>query len=266
MMDLTTHNHASQGPNAPPMVYFDGVAIALPEVCREQAGKCSKSCSGTTARPPRTLPSGKMEDDGQDCTPDCASKQKCILVPKKNDKQSCCHPDTTGHHMIEDHWIKGNIGFYWYRSDRGSGSFAPQSLALTDAERSAGIRTIEDAPCVCAPESRSDGTHQEMHNVQAAFEESYRPGGARHDASHSSWGFTYGAGKSASLNAHDAAYSSGSPPENVCDRACLEAQLDAFYGGDNARPLNKPHRLQPIGRQHREATNRGWSGIINGGR
>jgi hypothetical protein len=266
MMDMTTHNHASQGPNTPPMAYFDEVAVALPEVCREQAEKCNRACAGATKRPQRTTASGNLEDDGLDCTPECAAQQKCILVPKAQDKQACCHPDTTGHHMVEDHWIKGNASFPWYRSNRGSSTFTAQSITLTDQERAAGVRTVDDAPCVCGPESRSEGSHQEMHNIQAAFEESHRPGGARHDPSHPSWGFTYGNGKNATLNAHDAAYSSDRRPEDRCDRDCLEAQLDAFYGDGPDRPLNKPHRKQPIGEGHRQTTNHNWQGVIRGPR
>jgi hypothetical protein len=168
--------------------------------------------------------------------------------------------------MIEDHWVKGNSDFSWYRSDRGSASFKAQSIKLTPAQRDRGIKTVDDAPCVCGSPSRSEGNHQEMHNVQAAFEESYMPGGARHDAGHSSWGFDYEAGKNASLNAHDTVHNFGRKPEDQCDRECLEAQLDAFYGSDPNRALNRPVRRQPIGEGHRATTNRNWSGVIGGGR
>jgi Domain of unknown function (DUF4150) len=268
MMDMTTHNHASQGPNAPPMVYFDEVAIAVPEVCREQAEKCNKACAGATKRPkrrrkPKKGKPGVLVDDGLDCSPECAAQQKCILIPKDLDKKACCHPDTTGHHMIEDHWIKGNSEFDWYRSNRGNKSFPAQSLAISPQDRDAGVRTVNDAPCVCGPASRSEGDHQEMHNVQAAFEESYLPGGVRHNPNHPSYGFTYGAGKNATLNAHDASYSSERQPDDQCDRACLEAQLDAFYGDDSERPLNRPKSLQPVG-ESREPTNHNWDGVVRG--
>ena len=258
MLDMTTHNHGSQT-NTPPTVYFDEVGVVVPEVCREQTAKTNKACADATARP-----KVKNKADGLNCSPKCAAQQKCILIPKRNDKKACCHPDTTGHHMIEDHWIKGNPQFSWYRSNRGNSAFAAQSMKITAAERAAGVRTVNDAPCVCGPESRSEGAHQEMHNVQAAFEESHLPGGARHDPSHPSSGFTYGAAKNATLNAHDAAYSSDVPPEDTCDRACLEAQLDAFYGDDSGRALNTPERLQNIGDEPRATTNRNWSGVVRG--
>lgn len=262
--DMTTHNHASMGPNSPPIAYFDEVAVVLPEACREEAEKSNKACRGATKRPKRTHRSNGTKlktpvDDGLDCTEECKQRQKCILIPKKDDAQGCCHPDTTGHHMIEDHWVKENPAFSWYRSPRNTG----QSLRLTDAERAAGLATVEDAPCVCVNEKRSEGFHQEMHNVQAAFEEAYRVGGSRHVAGHPGNGFTYGAAKNATINAHDASFSSES--DDMCDRACMEAQLDAFYGDDNDAPMNPPHDKQPIGEDHRETTNRNWGGVISGG-
>lgn len=127
------------------------------------------------------------------------------------------------------------------------------------------MRTVNDAPCVCVNESRSEGDHQEMHNVQGVMEESFRPGGANHDPSHPSWGWTYAEGKRAGLHAHEATFSSGNP-DNQCDSGCLEAQLDAFYDTPEDTPLNRPHRRQPIGDEPRETTNRSWSGVINGPR
>ena len=261
-LDLTTHNHASQGPNTPPMAYFDEVAVSLPEVCREQASKSNEACKSATKRPKRTLPSGKKEDDGLDCSPECKKQQKCILIPKSKDKQACCHPDTTGHHIIEDHWIKSNPDFSWYRSDRTK---PRQSLSLTEQERADGMRTVNDAPCVCVNESRSEGDHQEMHNIQGVFEESFRPGGARHQPDHPSGGFTYAEGKKAGIHAHEATFSSENP-EDACDRECLEAQIDAFYDTAPDTPLNRPEDKQPIGETPRQTTTQNWSGVITGRR
>jgi hypothetical protein len=260
-LDMTTHNHASQGPNTPPMAYFDEVAVELPEACREQAEKSNRACRGARKRPKRTLPSGKLEDDGMDCSEDCRKEQKCILIPKSQDNKACCHPETTGHHVIEDHWIKTNPEFPWYRSDRAK---PPQSLALTEAERDAGLATINDAPCVCVNESRYEGDHQSMHNVQGVMEESFVAGGANHDPSHPSFGWTFGEAKRATLNAHEATFSAGNP-DHQCDRDCLEAQIDAFYRTDNEAPLNKPHTQAFRKDGSREATNEDWQHVINGG-
>lgn len=262
MMDMTTHNHGSQ-PNTPPMAYFDEVAVELPEACRKDAHEANKACAGATKRPQRKTKGGNLVDDGLDCSDDCKKKQKCILVPKGKDKQACCSPDTTGHHLIEDHWVKGNQDFSWYRSNRKGSGFQRQSISLTDAERDAGVRTVDDAPCVCGNRKRSEQDHEEMHSVQGVIEEAYLPGGDLHEPGHPSFGFTYEAGKKAALNAHDATYSSENP-EQQCDRDCLEAQLDAFYQADPETPLNRPTRRQPIGEEARTVTSGNWSGSIKG--
>ena len=254
MSDMTTHNHGSQT-NTPPMVYFDEVAIQVPDACEKEAQKANEACQGASPR---------ADGDGLDCTEDCKQKQKCILIPKKLDKKACCNPDTTGHHMVEDHWIKGNSSFSWYRSDRGNSTFAAQSMALTPTQRAAGMATVDDAPCVCSNESRSELGHQEMHNVQGVIEESYLPGGARHVPNHPSGGFTYGEGKKAAIHAHDATYSSESP-EDACGHECMEAQMDAFYQTPDDTPLNRPVRRQPLGPANRATTGGNWSGVITGG-
>ena len=261
-LDMTTHNHASQGPNTPPMAYFDEVAVALPEVCREQAEKSNEACKDATKRPPRVTAGGNLEDDGLNCSEECKKKQKCILIPKNQDKQGCCHPATTGHHIIEDHWVKSNSSFSWYRSDRDT---PRQSMRLTEQDRASGMRTVNDAPCVCVNESRSEGDHQEMHNIQGVMEESYRPGGARHQPNHPSGGFTYEEGKQAGIHAHEATFSSENP-DDVCDRACLEAQIDAFYNAAPDTPLNPPEDRQPIGEAPRQTTNQNWGSVISGRR
>jgi hypothetical protein len=262
MLDMTTHNHGSQT-NTPPMAYFDEVAVVVPEVCRKNADEATAACANATKRPQRVTSGGNREDDGLDCDDECKKKQKCILVPKSKDKQACCSPDTTGHHMIEDHWIKGNASFSWYRSDRGNKSFPKQSLALTPQQRAAGARTVNDAPCVCGNEQRSEEDHQEMHTVQGVIEESYLPGGDRHRPGHPSYGFTYEEGKKASINAHDATYSSENPGD-ACDHECLDAQLDAFYKADADTPLNRPVKKQPIGEGPRTEGRENWGGVIKG--
>ena len=49
--------------------------------------------------------------------------------------------------------------------------------------------------------------------------------------------WTYGAGKSAATTAHDASFG-----DSDCDKACIEAQLDSFYGSDDSRPLKPPKK------------------------
>jgi hypothetical protein len=74
-----------------------------------------------------------------------------------------------------------------------------------------------------------------MHDIQGVYEESYKPGGSRHNARRKNGGWNYGAGKEAALTAHEEVFKSSN-----CTRACMEAQLDAYYGKDANRPLNPP--------------------------
>lgn len=224
MMDLTTHNHASQGPNTPPWTYLDEMTVPPSDhPCHDQINSAKEACKNTTVGP-----------DGRDCSgTECAKCMNCILVPKNQDKRMCCAPNNTGHHLIEDHWVKGNSAFPEYRSNRESGSFAAQSLA-----KGPGIRTVEEAPCLCVNEKRSKNTpHRRMHDIQGTHEESHMPGGGREGQP-----WNYAAGKRAALEAHDEVFKG----EGCNKNGCMEKQLDAFYGSEGARELNPPHK-QAIG-------------------
>lgn len=223
-LDLTTHNHASLPGNSPPWMYLDEMVPPNPDhPCHDQIKEAQEACKDTKSGP-----------GGRDCTgTNCEKCMACILVPKEKDKEMCCAPNNTGHHLIEDHWLKGNSAFPEYRSDRESGSFARQSLA-----KGPGIKTVEEAPCVCVNESRSRGTnHRRLHDVQGTHEESHMPGGGRDGQP-----WNYAAGKRAALEAHQEVFKG-----QDCNKGdCMEKQLDGFYGSDGSRSLNPPHK-QAIG-------------------
>jgi hypothetical protein len=222
MMDLTTHNHASMGPNTPPWMYVDQmVPPPADHPCHDQIEKAQAACKETKPSP-----------SGRDCKgTDCDKCMQCILVPKEEDKKMCCSPNTTGHHMIEDNWIKGNANFPEYRSNRGNSEFKAQSIA-----KGPGVKTIDEAPCVCANRFRSEGTiHHDLHDIQGAHEESHMPGG---DRAGKPW--NYAAGKAAALDAHKKVFKNDDCNKN----GCLEKQLDAFYGNDGNRPLNPPKKRE----------------------
>lgn len=207
-LDMTTHNHASpMGNESVPWLHVDKMSEAVQKACSKEIKKAVKACKGKSPKK---------------CGEECRKAQKCLLVRKLDDKKVCCKPDTTGHHLIEDHWVKGNDDFD-YRSNRATSSFPKQSLRGYK-------QTVRTAPCVCTNAERSKGKHGVMHDVQGVFEESSLPGGARQDEP-----WNYGAGKEAALWAHQEAF-----PDSRCSDECLEAQLDDFYGGDNDRSLNKP--------------------------
>src|SRR5262245_14499246 len=97
MMDMTIHNCASVPANTPPWVYVD--EMTPPKAghpCENDVKEAQKECKKTKVK------SGRRDCKGTKC----AEKMECILVPKSKDKKMCCKPDNTGHHLIEDHWIR----------------------------------------------------------------------------------------------------------------------------------------------------------------
>jgi hypothetical protein len=201
-MDLTTHNHASEPPQTPPWMHVDEMAIEVRAACADEIDAAEGACRGKTP---------------SNCGSACKKAQKCLLVKKGNDKESCCKPHTTGHHMIEDHWVT-----------RADGSARPGF----------GGYNYDEAPTVCANTFRKKGTvHRRLHDIQGTFEESYMPGGSRHNADAPNGGWNYGAGKEAALTAHGEVFKGSN-----CRKECLEAQLDAYYGDDDSRTLDSPSK------------------------
>jgi len=227
-MDMTTHNHASEPPQTPPWMHVDEMAKSVRAKCADEIDAAEVACKGKSP---------------SKCGKACRDAQKCLLVPKRRDSDRCCKPDTTGHHLIEDHWVKFNDDFPNYLSNRGTKDHPAQSLKDE-------TETVEDAPCVCANAERSKGKHGVMHDVQGVFEESYLPGGAREDED-----WNYGSGKEAALWAHQEAF-----PDSGCSDECLEAQLDDFYGKGNSRPLNDPKK-QGLG-EEREELEYVWGDVL----
>jgi hypothetical protein len=230
-LDITTHNHASEPGNSPPMVHFDEMHIEVPEACRNEANAANEACEGNAKkRPMKEVTSRhgnkRTEHDGRDCTPECKAKQKCILVPKGKSKQACCHPDLTGDHIIEDHWI-------WEQKGE---TLMPDLAHLKDKPDG----PYDGAPTMCANASRFKRIHGVGHGTRGLLEnaEISKPGD-----------FTYARAKEISLIGHEdqcahAQRQTGTSPN--CSKACTEAQLDDFYGKDGKKRLKKPHRRQAL--------------------
>lgn len=200
-LDMTTGNHACPTANAAvPMAHLSKMTKAVKKACATEITAGKAACADQTIN---------------DCSADCKKAQKCLLVPKGKDKKTCCAPNNTGHHMIEDHWVTGNSAF-------------PQA-------QGAGY---DAAPTVCANRFRKRGTvHRRLHDIQGTIEESHMKGGGREDES-----WDYGSGKDAALTAHAEVFK-----DCGCSRKCMEAQLDSFYGKGSKRPLNKPEK-QALGK------------------
>ena len=150
-LDMTTHNHASPITNTCPWPYSDTIsAFGDPPECTKETQRVRKACKNSRlVYDLKTNKQGVWETHyrGVNCTRRCKKAMKCILVPKKDDKKKCCRPTTTGHHLIEDNWVKFNPNFPWYKSNREKDGFK-QSIAKKNL--SPGDRTVEDAPCICA--------------------------------------------------------------------------------------------------------------------
>ena len=254
-LDQMMHNEQCSPANTVPWIYQDATAFGNPTECEEDTRRMQQDCRGSTST--LVISNSPYEPNRwhhTNCSPQCKEAMSCILVPKGMDKEMCCAPDNTGHHMIENHWIQTG------------GNLNPNFARVAGMPEGA----YHGAPCVCVNPERSTGNHQQMHNVQGVYEESYMPGGARFDADQPNGGWTYGAAKKASLNAHDATFGSEQGEGRRCSEGCLEAQLDHFYGDDPNRPMEPPgsarggQRIrQPLGAGRTEALSN-WVSTISG--
>jgi hypothetical protein len=216
-MDLTGHNETGADPaNGPPWLWADLVAFADSDgkVCEDQKQDAKKKCAGAAPHP----------DGGLDCSknPGCKEASACVLTPKNRDGKHCCHPGSTGHHLVEVHCFTAVGG------------------------RKGGIRLAgfeqynpEHAPCACAEGGRSDDlSHGVMHAVQGQMESAYaangdvlgqwagaglknRKTGAR-DTAVSNW--SYGQARDSGVMAHKTA-------NPQCNAFCTRQQLDDYHKG-----------------------------------
>jgi Domain of unknown function (DUF4150)/GHH signature containing HNH/Endo VII superfamily nuclease toxin 2 len=233
--DLSTHNHASTPGGTPPWVYQD-MPAAQRARCEAQDNDANTKCQGAT--PHMTVDKkGQQKQKGIDCPPGCAEAKACILASKKNDDKYCCHPNTTGHHLVEVHCFTHPGG----RGEAGDkGATLDEYLDYNE----------EDAPCVCASESASDGTHGIMHDVQGQQERAYMAmrlsdpefvphtfGGHPNDRSY----WNYGEARDTGAAAHHKAF-----PH--CDPDCTRRQLDAYHQDQLGIADEAPLRTDPVNR------------------
>ena len=235
-LDQTLQNEQSSPANIVPWIYQDMTAFGNPPECEEDTNRMQDACRSSTS----TEKGKRKRQHHTDCSPECKEAMSCILVPKSDDKEMCCSPDNTGHHMIEDHWVR-------------PGGELLSGIQHLGTNREA----YQCAPCVCVNRFRSQGTHKEMHDIQGVYEESHKPGGARFDASQPNGGWTFDAGKKAALNAHDATFG-----DAKCSDGCIEAQLDHFYNCPPDTPLSEPG-TQPLGQGRTDAL-ANWQSSISG--
>jgi hypothetical protein len=213
-LDMTTHNHASPTTNTPPTAHVDTQAFGAVKGCEKEEAKAKEACAGQTT---------------DNCSDSCRKAQSCLLVPKGKDKEKCCKPDTTGDHLIEDHWVRpgGELeGDFTHLAEKtDSGRYVKPG------------GPYDGAPTMCANRSRYAGKHGVAHGTRGVLEDTFkgRP-------------FTYADAKALALQSHADAC-----PDSGCTPSCLEAQLDHFYGNDGSKKCHTPTRQQPLRAEQREA-------------
>lgn len=233
-LDLTTHNHMSTPGNTPPWMHVDMMAFEQTggKVCKDQEKKAEDACKDSTV-------SGSGSRARRKCSDECKKAQKCVLVPKNQDKKKCCTPENTGHHLLEVHCFTPTGG----RSAK---------------KRLGGLEKYNDgaAPTVCASASRYSGTHGILHAVQNTIEAAFnaaggvlkswagagaldRSTGAR-GAAQSKW--TYAQSREAGVFAHKTAF-----PH--CNSVCTEKQLDAYHKDKCGMEDDAPLRTDPVARK-----------------
>ena len=260
-LDLTTHNHASQGPNTPPWVHLDAMAMSTAtQACQDQAKK-TQDCvekhvkANTTQqtrkdhRKPGATQAAALTDDslvdwdavikadaGQNAfynksgatskmckDDDCKDQFDCSLVPFDF---GCC-ADKTPHHIVPAHCFLPS-------GERKSGA----------GDRYPGTDNYDDmkAPCICVSggtksEKQADGQlmqHGRIHAIVDVLEDdkmdkspALTPGGKQ----------KMKAGvpvekKSAGSWSFEEANDAGSEAVSQvtqCDKGCLKAQSEAAH-------------------------------------
>jgi hypothetical protein len=234
-LDMMTHNHGSDPGGTPPWVYQDMIATQR-DKCLAQDDEAKEKCQGATPHM-ESNSQGKMIQKGLDCPPGCEEAKVCILAPKKNDDTYCCNPNNTGHHLIEVHCFTHPGG----RGEPGHvGAKLDEYLDYRE----------NDAPCVCASSSASDGTHGIMHDIQGQQERAYAAlrssdpdfnaypfGGHPNDKSY----WNYGEARDSGAAAHHRAF-----PD--CDPECTKRQLDHYHQDQLNIHEEAPMRTDPINR------------------
>ena len=224
-LDMTTNNHASTPGDTPPWVYVDKMAVPPDDhPCKTEIKTAQEACKDS-----KKVQVGSRQHRICDKKGKCEKAMGCILVPKGKDKEMCCSPNNTGHHLVEDHWIRpgGEL-----MSD-----FAFLGKKASNGRYKKPGGPYDGAPTMCANKSRYKDKHGIAHGTGGVMEETFI-----------GKDFTYADGKKIALAAHNDAYH-----DSGCDKGCMESQLDDFYGEDGDKKLHTPNRKQPMKAAQRKA-------------
>ena len=89
-LDITTHNHASEGPNTPTWPFADSMAAGSGDPCEKEKSAEQSACSKHGG------------DRKKECADsNCQKAQACKLVPYGGTGSPNCCPGYTGDHLVE---------------------------------------------------------------------------------------------------------------------------------------------------------------------
>ena len=250
-LDMTTHNHGSNS-NTGPWPCVDTNAMSPSHPCYSSVQAEQAACSN--ANPPGAQPrmvansQGQSVQKGNNCTQACAQARACALPKKKDDKSVCCHPDTTGDHLVEVNCFTqpGGRSGAGLPSEAVLNSLGNVSVSMA-VPKSRPRRLVEfqdyddeEAPTACVMPPGSGTNHNRMQDRRDTIKRRHRrilgrqPLDVWGDDGESFW--TYEQAADAGVSSHQSEF-----PQ--CDPACTRAQLDAYHHevvpGDSPTAKNK---------------------------
>jgi hypothetical protein len=240
-LDITTHNHASPPGNSPTWPYIDAANISPDHPCAESVQKEKAACD-PNANPPGCQPrmvtnsNGEQVQSGNNCTKECAEARACALPKYKDDKKVCCHPNTTGDHIVEVNCFtqSGGRGGTGLPSEAVLSSIQGLSVTLAAPKtRPRRLAEFEDynedqAPTACVGPPIPGSNHNRMQDHRDRIKRQHRfaMNGISHPTS-ASWlseqsFWTYNEAANAAVASHQKEF-----PQ--CNPECTRAQLDGYH-------------------------------------
>jgi len=240
-LDITTHNHASPPGNSPPWPYIDTMAMAVDHPCATSVNNEKAACDPEATPPgasPRMVPNskGEMVQSGNHCTKECADARSCAMPKYKDEKKVCCHPNTTGDHIVEVNCFtqSGGRGGTGLPSEAVLDSISGFSYDLAAPKtRPRRLHPFEDynedqAPtaCVGPPVDGSNHNRMQDHRNKIKRQHKFDMKGISHPVS-ASWQseesfWTYDQAAEAAVASHQKEF-----PH--CNPDCTRAQLDGYH-------------------------------------
>jgi hypothetical protein len=255
---MTTHNHASPTSNTSPWAHIDTASLTPGHPCYESVQEERRACDPSASPPglrPRTVTvDGKRKQRGNYCSKACADARACALPKKRQDKEACCYPNTTGDHIVEVNCFTESGGRAPNRHYTHADVEAIGGVAITYAEgmtKSTPRRlppfeeyNDEDAPTACVGLPGRGTNHDRMQERRDQCKRELRNSGLENGMDPKEWGlaraeeswWTYDEAADVAVDSHQSEFSH-------CNPECTRAQLDAYHHkilpGDSAKEKNR---------------------------